>query len=224
MSLENILNIQFRDKELLKLALTHSSYANEHKEQNNERLEFLGDAVLELCMSEYLFNEDEKNEGEMTKRRAQTVCEEALYQYSKHINLADYLLLGKGEEQNGGRTREAIIADAFEAVLGAIFLDQGFEVARDVFNRIVIPNLFIADQIKDYKSTLQEHVQADKRALAYEIINEEGPAHNKSFVAQVSMDECVLGKGIGKTKKEAEQNAAKEALKKLVKKVNKDEK
>lgn len=220
MNFEDILEVSFQNKELLEEALTHSSYANEHNKRNNERLEYLGDAVLELCMSEYLFRSGEKNEGEMTKKRAQAVCEEALVKYAKVINLSSYIKLGHGEELSGGRCRDAIIADAFEALLGAIFLDQGFLKAQEFFNRVIVPNIVLAETIKDYKSTLQEHVQADKRELSYEIVGEDGPAHNKRFEAIVRMDGCILGRGSGHSKKEAEQNAAKMALEKLVKEVN----
>lgn len=215
-SIESFVN-SFKNKQILEEAFTHSSYANEHATRNNERLEYLGDAVLELCMSDYLFNNYKINEGEMTKKRAQSVCEDALVVYAEKIGLPAYLKLGHGEELSGGRSRHAIIADAFEAFLGAVYLDQGFERAKEFFYEAVIPNITYVEDIIDYKSTLQEHVQADKRSLAYYIVNEEGPAHNKTFESVCDMEGIILGRGYGKTKKEAEQNAAKEALNKLVK-------
>lgn len=212
--LERKLQYQFHNRDLLSLALTHSSYGNEHHEECNERLEYLGDAVLQLCMSKYLYKIIDLDEGVLSKTRAKCVCEEALNVYADRIELADYLQLGKGEESSGGRTRPAIIADAFEAMLGAILLDSSFEEVYSVFERIVIPYQSIVLQIKDYKSTFQEKVQADKRTLHYEIVHEEGPANNKTYEAVVYMDDILMGRGIGKSKKEAEQNAAKEALKK----------
>lgn len=210
----------FNNKKILEEAFTHSSYANEHHSSHNERLEFLGDAVLELCMSDYLFNNYSLKEGEMTKKRAQSVCEEALVMYAEKINLPKHIRLGHGEEISGGRLRPAIVADAFEAFLGAIYLDLGFEKAKEFFNFAVVPNIYEAETIIDYKSTLQEHVQADKRTLSYYIEKEDGPAHNRTFVACCDMEGIILGRGVGKTKKEAEQNAAKEALNKLVKNIN----
>ena len=152
----------------------------------------------------------------MTKKRAQSVCEEALVKYAKTIKLGNYILLGHGEENNDGRERPAIIADAFEAVFGAIYLDQGFLIAKSVFEKIIVPNLSLLEDIKDYKSTLQEYVQSFKNTLSYQTISEEGPSHNKIYTVTVSMDDVVLGEGKGKTKKEAEQNAARKALEKKV--------
>ena len=215
-NLEKLLEIEFNNKELLKTAMTHSSYANEHNVTNNERLEFLGDAVIELLMSQHLYRNFDMTEGKMTKKRAQSVCEEALVQYAQEIDLPKYLLLGHGEEQSEGRKRKAIIADAFEALFGAIYLDQGFEKSLEVFNKIVVPYIDLTEIIKDYKSTLQECVQSFKKSLSYSVLSEEGPAHNKKFVVAVSMEDVVLGKGSGKTKKEAEQMAAKKALEKGV--------
>ena len=163
--LEEKLGYKFNDKSLLKEALTHSSYSNENNCMCNERLEFLGDAVLELSMSKYLFSHYKLNEGQMTKKRAQAVREEALDIYATHLCLQDYILLGNGEEMSEGRGRPAIIADAFEAVLGACFLDAGFDMVYEVFSRIVVPFIEEAESIKDYKSIFQELVQADKRSL-----------------------------------------------------------
>ena len=215
--LEKSIGYTFKNKELLKVALTHSSYANEHQVECNERLEYLGDAVLDLCMSCHLYDSINLNEGVLTKTRAKAVCEEALNVYAEKIKLNTYLYLGNGEILNGGRNRPAIIADAFEAMLGAILLDSSFEEVYAVVKRIVIPFFDIVTQFKDYKSTFQEKVQADKRTLHYEIVKDEGPANDKTYEAVVYMDDILMGRGIGKTKKEAEQNAAKAALMKEAK-------
>ena len=199
---------------LYETALTHSSFAYENDVESNERLEYLGDAVLEVLMSEYLFlNSKEFDEGTMTKRRAQLVCEEALFAYANEIDLVDYLKLGKGEQIKG--PSQAIVADAFEALIGAIYVDLGFKVAKKYFYQLVIPNVSLAADIRDHKTILQEYVQGDKRWLTYKIVEESGPSHDKSFKAAVYLDgEILLGYDIGKTKKEAEQKAAEEALKK----------
>lgn len=215
--LETAIGYSFKNKNLLKIALTHSSYANEHNIECNERLEYLGDAVLELCMSKYLYEKIQLDEGVLSKTRAKAVCEEALNVYAEKIQLPKFLFLGNGEENSGGRGRPAIIADAFEAMLGAILLDSNFETVYSVVERIVLPFFNTVIQIKDYKSTFQEKVQADKRSLRYEIIRDEGPANDKTYEAVVFMDNILMGRGIGKSKKEAEQNAAKEALKKEAK-------
>ncbi len=217
LQLQEKLGIKYKDINYLLQALTHSSYANEHNCKSNERLEFLGDSVLSICMSTYLYSTCDISEGEMTKIRAMYVCEEALVIYAEKIKLNTYLLLGNGEEQMGGRFRQAIIADAFEAILGSIYLDSGFDTCFDVFKRIVLPHIELVD-VLDNKSKLQELAQADKRTISYQIISESGPAHNKTFEAIVKLEnEIVLGKGIGKTKKEAEQNAACQALSKIAK-------
>ena len=212
--LERKLGVKFNNINLLAEALTHPSYANENNCSHNQRLEFLGDAVLELAMSTYLFNKHQTfDEGGMTKRRAQSVCEEALVIYAEKLQLSDYLLLGNGEETKGGRHRSSLIADAFEAVLGAIYLDLGYEKALEVFNRIVVPFVEEVDVIQDYKTKLQELVRTDKTSLIYEVTSETGPSHDKTFAVHVKMDNgVILGHGVGKTKKEAEQKAAKEAL------------
>ncbi len=215
--LEKKLGLKFSNVNYLNTAITHSSYANEHNCESNERLEFLGDSILGLCMSTHLFGNWNFTEGEMTKTRAKYVCEEALVIYASKIELNKHLLLGNGEELTGGRNRQAIIADAFEAILGAVYLDQGFKVCFDVFERIVLPHLSSID-VLDNKSKLQELAQADKRTITYKIINESGPSHDKTFEAIVKLeDDIILGKGTGKTKKEAEQNAAYEALSKIAK-------
>ena len=212
--LEDILGYHFNNKELLTIALTHSSYANEHDMECNERMEFLGDAVLELSMSKYLFSKIQLDEGVLTKTRAKAVCEGALNVYASKINLGQYLYLGKGEESTGGRTRPAIIADALEAVLGAIFLDSSFDTVYKIVNKLFIPYMDEVLKNKDYKSQLQEKLQSEKRTIHYEITKDEGPANNKTFEAVVFMDDILMGRGIGKTKKEAQQNAAKDALEK----------
>ena len=213
--LEELIGYKFENKNLLKQALTHSSYANEKTGENNERLEFLGDAVLDLIISNYLFlNYKNLKEGDMTKKRAQIVCEHSLVHFSKKINLSEFILLGNGEENC---IQESIIADAFEAVLGAIYLDSGLENATRVVSNLVIPYINELTDVKDYKSTLQEYVQADKRSLSYQIVKEEGPSHNKEFTAICKMDGIIMGSGLGKSKREAEQNAAAKALEKLSK-------
>ena len=216
-ALEEKLGYVFKDKKLIKLALTHSSYANEHNIECNERLEFLGDAVLELAMSRKLYDTIDLDEGVLTKMRAKAVCESALDLYASKIDLSSYLYLGKGEEATGGRTRPAIIADATEAVLGAIYLDGGFEAAREIVRKFFEPYFYDVLKNKDYKSMLQEKLQSEKRSIRYEIVRDEGPANNKTFEAVVYMDEILMGRGIGKTKKEAQQQAAKDALEKEAK-------
>lgn len=216
--LEKKFNLDFNQKELLIRSMTHSSYANEHNTISNERLEFIGDAVLDLAVGKFLFENLKEPEGVLTKKRAQEVCEQSLYLYAKSFNLGSYLLLGKGEDKNDGRNKPAVLADAFEAFIGAIFLDKGFEEVYKVLNKIVFPAIkkTMNEEDNDYKSKLQELVQSDKRTLNYVIISETGPAHEKEFLARVYMDDdIVMGEGFGKTKKEAEQNAAKETLDKL---------
>ena len=214
---QNVIKYKFKNVNLLLEALTHSSYANEHQLKSNERLEFLGDAVLELAMSKHLFSIIDLDEGVLTKTRAKAVCEEALDLYANKINLSKYLFLGKGEESSGGRTSKAILADAFEAVLGAIFLDRGFENAYSIVECYVLPYYNSILKIKDYKSLLQEKLQSEKRSIHYEIVRDEGPANNKTFEAVVYMDNILMGRGIGKSKKQAEQEAAKNALAKEAK-------
>ncbi len=214
---EEVIGYTFKNKSLLIEALTHSSYANEHGLKSNERMEFLGDAVLELAMSKHLYSFIDLDEGVLTKTRAKAVCEEALDLYAEKINLPSFIFLGKGEETSGGRKRPAIIADAFEAVLGAVFLDGGFEESYQVVERFILPYFKEVEKIKDYKSILQEKLQSEKRNIRYEIVKDEGPANDKTFEAVVYMDEILMGRGIGKTKKEAQQNAAKDALEKEAK-------
>jgi ribonuclease-3 len=208
------LNIPYKNIELYERALTHSSYANENQVDKNETLEFLGDAVIELLMSDYLYKENLKDEGTMTKRRAQAVCEEALVIYASKINLKDHLRLGRGEQQKGAN--DAMIADAFEAFFGAIYLDLGFKYAQKMFQKLIVPHLYAMWDIKDYKSILQELIQSGaKRNISYHIVKETGPSHDKFFESVVKLDQhIILGTGQGRTKKEAEQHAAEDALKK----------
>ena len=215
MDIVKYLNVNLKDK-LYQTAFTHTSYANEHNVESYERLEYLGDAVLELIMSEYLYLNVSDGEGKMTKLRAHYVCENALYEYSLHLGLNKHILLGKGESENGGNLRKAIVADIFESFIGALFLDKGIEFVKNFIYKYVIPiieNKEI-DFFDDYKSVLQELVQTDKRSLEYVVINEEGPAHNKTFTVEVKIDDVIYGSGIAHSKKEAEQEAAKDALKK----------
>ena len=214
---EGVIGYTFKNKKYIETALTHSSYANEHNLECNERMEFLGDAVLELAMSNYLYAVISLDEGVLTKTRAKAVCEGALDYYASKINLPKYLFLGKGEELSGGRMRPAIIADAMEAVLGAIFLDSGFDQAYEIVKKFFIPYIDLVTSLKDYKSLLQEKLQSEKRTIRYEIVRDEGPANDKIFEAVVYMDEILMGRGMGKTKKEAQQNAAKNALEKEAK-------
>lgn len=218
MELLEKLNIKSDNIALYEKALTHTSYANEENTESYERLEYLGDAVLELVISEYLYLNTNSLEGEMTKLRSHYVCESALYEYSIKLGLNEYLKLGHGEEISGGKYRKAIVADIYEAFIGAIFLDQGLEKAKEFIYNSAIPYLKTEqlDFFDDYKSKLQEYVQTDKRSLEYVITNEEGPAHNKTFTAVVKIDDIIYGTGIAHSKKEAEQEAAKSALEKSI--------
>lgn len=210
---EKNLGYTFKDKELLTTALTHSSYANENKftMPYNERLEFLGDAVLQLIVSEKLFKEHpDMPEGKMSRQRAALVCEDALAGYSRQINMGEYLRLGKGEENSGGRNRPSILADAFEAVTGAIFLDGGMKNA----GRFVLRFIDEAHaQLGDFKTRLQEIIQQNPgERLSYEVVAETGPDHDKRFEVQVLLNSNIIGHGAGRSKKRAEQAAAREAL------------
>src|SRR5574344_2286435 len=216
MEISEILGIKPINISLYEKAFTHTSYSNENNCESYERLEYLGDAVLELIMSEYLYKNTDYQEGEMTKLRASYVCENALYEYSIRLGLNKYLKLGHGEEESGGRERKAIVADIFESFTGAIFLDQGFEVAKKFIYDKVVPLIEAKslDFFMDYKSVLQELVQTDKRSLEYVIIDEQGPSHDKTFTTVVKIDNIIYGKGVAHSKKEAEQEAARDALKK----------
>ncbi len=212
-ALEKTIGYQFRDPSLLNLALTHSSYAHEHfngKNQDNERLEFLGDAVLELVSSDYLYSQHEKYpEGELTKLRASIVCEPSLAMCAEAISLGRYLKLGKGEESTGGRNRASITSDALEALIGAIYLDGGFANAKEFVMRFVLDDLENKQLFYDSKTILQEIVQRDFSApLSYELISEEGPDHDKRFTVRAKIGTIAYGQGIGHTKKAAQQVAA----------------
>lgn len=217
---ERKMEYTFQDKSLLVLALTHSSYANELKKgsnENNERLEFLGDAVLDMVVSEYMFRQfPDMPEGELTKLRAAVVCEGSLAELSRKFGLGRCILLGRGEESTGGRSRDSILADGFEAVIGAVCIDGGITAAVSYVERFMIEQIaFTKNNFRslDCKTHLQEMIQKiSKVPLQYEIVGEEGPDHDKKFVAQVRHDGQVLGEGSGKSKKEAEQNAANNAL------------
>ena len=214
------LNIKPKNLELYTTAFSHSSYVNEnHIKSDYERLEFLGDAVLELVASDYLYKTKTINEGEMTKLRDSYVCENACYEYSKDLNLSKYIKVGHGEEIDGGRYKKVILADIFEALMGAIYLDLGFSTAKRVIDSIVIP--YVEDPnilfFSDYKSALQEYVQTKQKSLEYEVVLEQGPAHNKLFTTVVKIDGIIYGKGSAGSKKESEQEAARDALKILAK-------
>jgi len=208
-----LIKVKPNNQELYKIALSHSSYSNENNLESNERLEFLGDSILQLLMSEHLYNNDNQDEGNMTKKRAHLVRKEALVHYAKKIELANYILLGKGEVPKGPNS--SIIADAFEAFMGALYLDQGYETVKSFFKSYIKPEetVLITKNI-DYKSQLQEDLQTEKRAVKYEIISETGQAHNKTFKAAVLVDGIIFGIGVGKKKQSAEQMAAKNALSK----------
>ena len=212
-------NIEIKDRKLYETALSHSSFANEHKAKHDyERLEFLGDAVLELVVSDYLYNNAYLSEGEMTKTRASYVCENALYQYMKDLNLIKYIKVGHGEMHEGDITK-AIVADTFEAIMAAIYLENGLLKVKDVILDIIVP--YIKDPkvsfLNDYKSILQEALQTDKRSFVYETIKEEGPSHDRKFTVVVKIDNVIYGKGIASSKKDASQEAARIALTKLAK-------
>ena len=215
--LQDTIGYKFHNLVFLEVALTHSSYANEVKHQlkYNERQEFLGDAVLSIIVSDYLFNNYPVPEGELTKLRAAIVCEKSLDVMANKIHLGEYLRLGRGEEMTGGRTRPSIIADAFEALIAAIYLDSGIESARTFVLPFVTEMLEHEDSLffKDYKTILQEIIQQNpEEKLVYKLVGEKGPDHDKRFVVDVMLNSNVIGKGEGRSKKNAEQMAAKEAL------------
>lgn len=219
MELEDKIGYQFKNKELLREALTHSSYANERKAQHikyNERLEFLGDAVLSVVVSDYIFKHcPELPEGELTKLRAALVCEKSLFDFAKQINLGSYLSLSRGERHNGGAERPSIVSDAFEALIAAIYIDGGMEPAAKHILNFVIPAVRNTKKkpVKDYKTTLQEIIQKNPgEKLEYVQVSESGPDHNKHFVFEVHLNSNIIGRGGGRSKKEAEQQAAREAL------------
>ncbi|MDC3416426.1 ribonuclease III [Aquibacillus salsiterrae] len=220
--LQQKLGIKFNNERLLRQAFTHSSYVNEHRRKefkDNERLEFLGDAVLELGVSQYLYIEfPEMEEGDLTKLRASIVCEPSLVRFANDIDFSSYILLGRGEEMTGGRNRPALLADVFESFVGALYLDQGYDEVITFLEKYVYPKISTGafSHAMDYKSQLQEKVQQNKHSnIEYVIVEELGPAHNREFVAEVRINDKVAGTGIGRTKKEAEQRAAKKALDEL---------
>ncbi len=220
--LQKRLGIEFHDSKLLKQAFTHSSYVNEHRKkpyEDNERLEFLGDAVLELTVSQFLYKKyPMMSEGELTKLRAAVVCEPSLVSFANELTFGQLVLLGKGEEITGGRERPALLADVFEAFIGALYLDKGIETVIDFLEKIVFPkiNSGAFSHVMDFKSQLQELVQRDGAGvIEYNILHEKGPAHSREFVSRVSLNGDELGTGTGKSKKEAEQHAAQMALEKL---------
>lgn len=217
LELQKKLMVEFKEIKTLETAITHSSYANERKLSFNERLEFLGDSVLQLVISEYLYsNTENETEGYLTKIRSLIVCENSLFQIAKGWNLGIYINMSKGEELTGGRTRVSILADAVEAIIAAIYLDRGYEVAKTFilnnFNNI-IEKAFKNEIIIDYKTKLQENLQSHGEvSIVYNLIKFEGPPHRREFFVEVVVNGVSSGKGVGYSKKEAEQNAAKELL------------
>ncbi len=217
MTLEERIGYQFKNKKYLRRALTHSSYSNESKEkpESNERMEFLGDAVLSLVVSNYIFHRFHLDEGDLTKIRASMVCEKSLFRFAQGVGLGEELLLGRGEEQMGGRTRPSIVSDAFEALIAAIFLDGGLEPAGKFVLRFVREELDTGERsaFVDYKTMLQEIVQKNpEEKVSYVLVGETGPDHDKHFVVEVRLNSNVIGRGESRSKKGAEQLAAKEAL------------
>ena len=212
------LGIVPNNKDLYRLAFSHSSYVNErHLKEDYERLEFLGDAVLDLVVSVYFYRHSDKKEGDMTKIRASYVCENACFRYASDLEFSNYIKVGHGEELEGGRYKKVILADIFEAFMGAIYLDLGYDTVRKVLLEIIVP--YIEDEsvtfFHDYKSSLQEFIQTEQRTLQYKVIKEEGPPHQRTFTVQVSVDDIIYGTGTANSKKEAEQEAARSALEKL---------
>ena len=217
MTLEQRIGYQFKNGKYLRRALTHSSYSNESREKPecNERLEFLGDAVLSLVVSNYIYHRFHLNEGDLTKIRASIVCEKSLFRFAGEIGLGEELYLGRGEEQMGGRTRPSIVSDAFEALIAAIFLDGGLEPASRFILRFVREELDTGERsaFVDYKTMLQEIVQKNpEEKVSYVLVEENGPDHDKHFVVEVRLNSNVIGRGESRSKKGAEQLAAKEAL------------
>lgn len=215
------LGVVFKDESLLNVAITHSSYANQKKHvKYNERLEFLGDSVLQLVITEYLFmNYKEKSEGELSKKRALIVCENSLFEVAQRWKLGEYMLMSRGEELTGGRYRASILADCVEAIIAAIYLDRGIEVAKTFILgnfKAIIDRAMRNEIILDYKTKLQETLQEHGDVeIVYDLLKFEGPPHRRKFFTQVQIDNNVLGKGEGYSKKESEQNAAKEAIRNM---------
>lgn len=204
-------DIDLEESPLLEIALTHTSYANEHGCISYERLEFLGDAILEFISSDYIYKSQNLKEGEMSKKRSLYVCENALYEYAKELDLVNYIKVGNSIV----RANKTVIADVFEAVIGAIYLELGLDKVKEFFDTLIVPYIESnADFLHDYKSTLQELVQTRKKSVEYVIVSEGGPAHKKHFTVNAIVDGIIYGTGSGKSKKEAEQMAAKEAISK----------
>lgn len=217
----NKLNIEYKNLSLYKQAFMHTSYAYEHNlNKSYETLEFLGDAIVDLVVSDYLYKVNKYSEGEMTKIRASYVCENALSLFADDLGFSKYIKVGKGEYKNGGTHKKTILADVFEAFIAAVYLDLGFEKAKDLLYKIIVPYIENPNILlfNDYKSALQEAVQTDQKSVIYEVIEELGPAHDKTFKIVAKVDDIVLGEGIGSSKKEAEQEAARKALSILAKK------
>ena len=203
--------IKIKNEKLITEALTHSSYANEHNTTSYERLEYLGDAVLEIVCSDYLYKNKDLPEGNLSKLRSLYVCENALFEYAKELNLSSYILIGNGVEE----PNKTIVSDVFEACMAVIYLEQGIEAVKKLFDKLVVPYIEREDDfLKDYKTLLQESVQTVKKSVEYRLVSESGPAHKKTFEVEVIIDGLVYAKGIGPSKKEAEQNAAKDAYNK----------
>lgn len=223
-NLEHRIGYEFKDKTILRSAITHSSYRNElkiNKWDDYQRLEFLGDAVLEIVVSEYLYhNHKDMAEGALSRLRAAMVCEYALAYCAGEINLGDYILLGKGEKLSGGNLRPSILCDVFEAVIGAIYLDGGFDVVKDYITRVHLDGIVENSLFVDSKSLMQEKAQAMGVSLAYELVKESGPDHDKSFEVALFLNGKHVSNAIGHNKKEAEQKAAFEALKQIEKGIN----
>ena len=220
--LETIIGYKFKNPKLLETALTHTSYANETRPpvKHNERLEFLGDSVLQIVSADYLFHAyADRPEGDLTRIRAALVCEESLHEVAQSLDLGNYLLLGKGEEQGGGRCRPSILADATESVFAAVYLDGGMDAASDLIHRVLLDKEreeVVEERRRDYKTLLQEHIQRKAgQELTYCMVREEGPDHAKTFVTEVRLNGTAIGEGSGHSKKESEQMAAKSALEKL---------
>lgn len=218
--LKKVIGYDYKNEELLNHALTHSSYANEHNTEDNERLEFLGDSVLSIVISDYIFKRMKKRtEGDLSKFRAAIVCEQSLAEVAEKIHLNEYILLGKGEEMTGGRERPSIISDAFEAVIASIYLDGGIEAARKWILDLMMDQIdavLAGQKMKDYKTALQEKVQKGNTGkVTYKTIGESGEDHNKMFEVNVMIDGIVKASGMGRSKKDAEQHAAKAALNKI---------
>ncbi|WP_100404511.1 ribonuclease III [Bacillus solitudinis] len=216
------IGLTFENRKLFIQAFTHSSYVNEHRIysfQDNERLEFLGDAVLELAVSQFLYKKfGTMSEGDMTKLRASIVCEPSLAKFAEELDFGKLVLLGKGEEMTGGRSRPALLADVFESFIGALYLDQGLEAVYQFLDQTMYPKINDGafSHMMDFKSQLQEFIQRDNLGqIHYVIVQERGPAHNREFVSEVKLNELALGVGTGRSKKEAEQHAAQQALSKL---------